>query len=234
MSAFILSSFPGAATIKTSGKCRFKMVSQPRPKPRILPTPLPATPPSNPVPRTQTSLPQVTVDPTLFANKLVLLTGATGFVGSVILYKLLKLSSDSHIVLLTRPKIPVQYTGSTPLTAVQRMWHMLSTADVFAPLRVSCSSRELYNLFTERITVVESDLTKPLLGITEHHLEVIRRLAMTKRGIKILHCGANVNFSDTLTNLADSNVRPVVQFMRLVEKLGDAVENFVYVSTGMI
>lgn len=179
----------------------------------------------------QTHLLNLSIDPNLFADKLNILTDATGFVGSLLLHKLLTLNLDSHIVLLTRSHLHADNTSST---AADRIRHMLSFADVFATFRVSHSQKQLDDLFSDRLTVLESDLSKPRLNLADNDLEVIKALSAAKKGVKIVLCGANVNFFDSLQNLLSANVLSVLHFMRLAEELGAVVENFVYVSTGKI
>jgi thioester reductase-like protein len=119
----------------------------------------------------------------------VLLTGATGFVGSYVLERLLV---DTNL------RISVLVRGKGGQCASERLRVSMRRA---VPARV---------VPMERITTLEGDLARPSLGLSE---QAWRALAMEVD--EIVHCGADVNFLGAPTSLFDVNVQGTAELIRL-------------------
>lgn len=111
----------------------------------------------------------------------LLLSGATGFIGSSLLQKWLD-SSDARITLLVRPK-----RGSTPPQRVRQLLEQLPGGGNASAL-------------AERITIVEGDLSQSGLGLSDADAA---RLADTIT--QIVHCGAAARFDLPLADARRTN-----------------------------
>ncbi len=124
-------------------------------------------------------------------RKTIVLTGATGALGMVLLPKLLKMYPYSDLVALVR--------GKSADDARLRLDKALDDPDLLASAG-------------DRIRVLPADVSKPLLGLDE---ETAHDLARTTH--KLFHLAANVRFSATLSESRAGNVdttRAVIDFSR--------------------
>lgn len=123
------------------------------------------------------------------APRKVLLTGATGFVGSFVLRELLD-STDAQIYCLVR-----------------------ASEDTEAASRVRDSLRG-YGLVegvdADRIVAIAADLEKPLCGLSEPQFDTL-----SEEVDLILHNGARVNLVDAYSRLRAANVGSVREMLRL-------------------
>lgn len=160
---------------------------------------------------------EITIDPGQFTNTTVLLTGATGFLGRVILSTLLA-KTPANIVLLVRP------TGTQ--SAAARIEKLLSTS-AFAGLDVPAESG--------RLRVLPADLAQPGLGLCPGAWESAATWAQSEgRLLRVIHCASSVRFEDPLEKLFPVNVRAVVRLTELLDSLPTPVQSFVYISTGTV
>ncbi len=123
------------------------------------------------------------------APRKVLLTGATGFVGSFVLREILD-STDAHVYCLVRAR-----------------------ADTEAAGRVMDSLRG-YGLAdgvdSGRITAIAADLEKPLCGLSEPQFDLL-----AEQIDLIFHNGARVNLVDAYDRLKAANVGGTREMLRL-------------------
>lgn len=130
-------------------------------------------------PRNSTVLEQLT-------GKHVLITGTSGFLGKVVLEKLLRDVPDiGHIYLLIRGNR--RYS-----TAHERFRGEIASSSVFDRLRAE-APESFERLYEERITCVTGELTRPCFGLPKEQFE---RLA--GRLDAIIHGAASVNFREEL------------------------------------
>ena len=142
----------------------------------------------------------------------VLLTGATGFLGSRILYKLCLQDNIRRIILHVR--------GQNPEHALHRVIKSAKSAGWWA------------EKFLGKLEAWIGDLAKPKLGLD---CDQWRRLCghglPTERITAVIHNGAAVNWNASLTSLQAINVDSTVDLVRAASQSA-ALTNFVYVSGG--
>jgi dTDP-4-amino-4,6-dideoxygalactose transaminase/nucleoside-diphosphate-sugar epimerase/acyl-CoA-binding protein len=145
----------------------------------------------------------------------VLLTGATGFLGSSILHEMLMnralMQSIDRVVLICRPK-----RGKS---ARQRINELLDQ-DMFSFL--TKQERD------EKILVLEGDTCKPDGGIAAKDLAV---LFTDLKVQSVINCAASVRFSQGLDEAATANITAALYLQQLSLKLN---AKFVHISTAFV
>lgn len=144
-----------------------------------------------------------------YSNRSVLITGASGFVGKILVEKLLRACDNiGQIFVLIRPK-----KGKQP---DERLRQLISSI-VFDGVR----HKEVIN----RLIAIEGDITKPLLGLSEQNLDnLVQNVSV------ILHSAAAVGFDQSLKAAVESNLIGTYNVIQLGRKLPKLV-SMVYVST---
>jgi len=145
-----------------------------------------------------------------YNNKIVFITGATGFMGKVLVEKLLRSTNILKLLVLIRPKKGVQ--------TEQRLQTLLSSS-VFDRLR------DIDSTLLDKVEAVNGDITEDNLGIDEQ----TERL-LTETVNVVFHCAATVRFDEDLTKSVAMNVAAVVAIVNLAKKMGN-LEALVDVST---
>lgn len=145
-----------------------------------------------------------------FAGKNIFVTGASGFIGKVLVEKLLRSCPDvNHIYILLRSK-----NGLTPK---QRLEQQFVNCKVFAQLSPS--------LITEKIRPLDGQLNDPNLGICEES----QKLLIDEVNV-VFHVAASVRFDDPLKQCMRENVMGTKYVLELCHRLS-RLEAFVHVST---
>ncbi|XP_018570239.1 fatty acyl-CoA reductase wat-like [Anoplophora glabripennis] len=146
-----------------------------------------------------------------FTNANVFLTGGTGFLGMLLLEKLLFACPNiSNIYMLVRSK-----KGKYVQTRLEELFDDV----VFARLR------EQYPNFREKIFPIEGDCELPNLGLSIQD----RVLLITEVNI-VIHAAATVRFDESLKKASIINVRAVRDIMRLAQRMPN-LKSLVHVST---
>ncbi len=114
----------------------------------------------------------------------ILLTGATGFVGKVVLAELLREQPEARIWTLLRP--------SVSMPARERHLRLIRMAPCF---------RDLPRSTWKRVRPLRGDLARPDLGISP----AVRSL-LTDRLTHVVHCAASVDFEQPIEGALSSNV----------------------------
>ena len=150
-------------------------------------------------------------------KRLALLSGATGFIGSLLLRNLLlnrkALSLDGGVILFVRSKRGV--------SCHERVKHILSNS-MFDFL----STTEKETL----VHVIEADVTLPDFGMKSNQVLWIRERNISH----VFHCAASVSFSQTLEDAALSNITSSLQMQLLTKSLQRTDAKFVHVSTAFV
>ncbi|ELW70783.1 Fatty acyl-CoA reductase 1 [Tupaia chinensis] len=149
--------------------------------------------------------------PEYYEGKNVLLTGATGFLGKVLLEKLLRSCPKvNSVYVLVRQK-----AGQTPQERVEE----ILSSKLFDRLRDENPD------FREKIIAINSELTQPKLALSEEDKEVI----IDSTNI-IFHCAATVRFNENLRDAVQLNVIATRQLILLAQQM-KSLEVFMHVST---
>jgi alcohol-forming fatty acyl-CoA reductase len=146
-----------------------------------------------------------------YADKSVFITGATGFLGKVLVEKLLRSCPNvKRLYVLIRAK-----RGKSPRERLDELFN----CELFDKLR------EIKSNFSEKVIVIYGDMLEPNLGIsTEDEDLIIREIDV------IIHSAATVRFDEPLKLAYEMNVNGVRKMINLAKKLHH-LQSFVHVST---
>uniref|UniRef100_A0A1A9WT59 Fatty acyl-CoA reductase n=1 Tax=Glossina brevipalpis TaxID=37001 RepID=A0A1A9WT59_9MUSC len=146
-----------------------------------------------------------------YAGKNVLITGATGFMGKVLVEKLLRSCPNiKRLYLIVRPK--------KGLTAEARKQQYFKCV-IFH--KILDKNPDIIN----KVHVIKGDLLEDDLGI---NIDQTKHL-ITNIEI-IFHCAANVRFDQPLRPMVEMNVIGTLKLLKLAEKM-EKLKSFTHVST---
>ncbi|KAG8201406.1 hypothetical protein JTE90_016877 [Oedothorax gibbosus] len=149
-----------------------------------------------------------------FYKRSVFITGATGFVGKVLVEKLLRCCPGiGMLYLLMRPK-----RGKT---ADERMDKLFNT-ELFNKVR------EVHPHFRKKVRLVDGDLQKERLGISEQDFDDMKENVSV-----VFHSAARVQFNDPLKVAVQHNVIATKVFLQMCHELPN-LEAVVHVSTSYV
>ncbi|KPP60274.1 hypothetical protein Z043_121737, partial [Scleropages formosus] len=149
--------------------------------------------------------------PEYFAGKNVLITGATGFMGKVLLEKLLRSCPDVKAVyVLVRQK-----SGHAPSARIADMVN----CKLFDRLR------EEHPNFPDKIVPMSSDLTQPELDVSREDQQTLVDCINI-----VFHCAATIRFNEPLKDAMQLNVLATQKIMALAHRMKH-LEVFIHVST---
>ena len=151
------------------------------------------------------------------SSQQVLLTGATGFIGSLLLRELLmhrhSLSIPGGVIVIVRSK-----RGKS---ARERIDRLLSQ-----PMFDFLNEKERQSL----VHVIEGNVTLPDCGMQSEQIK-----SLCQRNIShVFHCAAAVSFSQSLEDAAVSNITSSLQLHSMMKKLRRKDAKFVYISTAFV
>lgn len=146
-----------------------------------------------------------------FSNKTVLITGVTGFVGKVLLEKLLREVRDITIILLIRGD-------------VEKRWTQIIESELFSVLRKR-EGDDFHNFISKRCIPVSGDTKMNNVGLSIENQELLS----DKVNI-VLHCAATTDFRTTFREALDVNVLGSIRLFKMAKKFRN-IECFTYVST---
>ncbi|XP_029675769.1 fatty acyl-CoA reductase 1-like [Formica exsecta] len=150
--------------------------------------------------------------PAFYAGQSIFLTGSTGFLGKVLIEKILRSCSDiKEIFILMRPK--------KELSLNERFEKMLNL-----PLYDKLREEQPSNL--KKLVAVSGDTSQENLG-----LSAVDRQMLTERVTIIIHNAASVKFNDSLKYAILTNTRSTrdICILQLTESIKNLV--VIYVST---
>ncbi|KAJ8707569.1 hypothetical protein PYW07_011246 [Mythimna separata] len=147
----------------------------------------------------------------LFAGAAVLVTGGTGFLGKLLVEKLLRSCPDlKKIFLLARPKKNKDIT--------KRLQEQFDDV-LYDRLRKECPD------FIRKISIVEGDMGQPELGMcAEDRTKIMNEVEV------IFHGAATVRFDEPLKTAVQINVRGTREMLRLARGCA-RLKAFVHIST---
>jgi len=146
-----------------------------------------------------------------FSGRSVFITGATGFMGKVLVEKLLRTCPEiSTLYLLTRAK-----KGVDPITRI----HALFDCKLFESLSIQQPN------FRDKVVPIVGDITEDHLGISDSDEQLLVRDVSI-----IFHSAATVRFDEQLKLSVQMNMVGVQRMIKLARKLTH-LECFLHVST---
>ncbi|KAL1138003.1 hypothetical protein AAG570_009698 [Ranatra chinensis] len=135
-----------------------------------------------------------------YSGRSVFITGGTGFIGKVLLEKLLRTCPEIHAVyLLCRPK-----RGLSPSARVLEFFKL----PLFEKIRSECPE------VMKKVIAVEGDLTKEDLGIVED----VRRRLESEVSV-LINSGASVRLEADLKTAVDHNTTGTLRVLNLATKM---------------
>jgi long-chain acyl-CoA synthetase len=146
-------------------------------------------------------------------EKVILITGATGFVGQNLVHKIIKSEQNTKLVLLVR--------GTTDEEAITRMENTLMT--VFKEIEI--------DKLRKRIEILKGDVSDENLG-----LDVKQYQRMTNKVTHIIHSAAITRFDLTLVEARAINctgTKNVMDFARQAYRLGKLIK-VAHISTAYV
>ncbi|XP_035773855.1 putative fatty acyl-CoA reductase CG5065 isoform X2 [Anopheles albimanus] len=146
-----------------------------------------------------------------YAGRSIFITGATGFMGKIMVEKLLRECADiGRLYLLIRAKKGIEPS--------QRKEEYIRNI-VFDHVREKHGDR------LSRIHLIRGDILSEGLGLSESdHRELIDNVEM------VFHCAANVRFDQHIRQAVDINLNGTIRVLKLAEQMRKLV-SFVHVST---
>jgi fatty acyl-CoA reductase len=149
------------------------------------------------------------------AGKRIAITGATGFLGTVLVERLLRCVPDCEVVLLVRP--------GRRSSAADRVRREILRNDCMDGLR-----DEWGDEFQERrLTVVSGDVTADGLGLDEEGREALAKCDV------VVHSAATVSFDSPLDAAVDVNLLGPVRVVETLDRLGSKA-HLIAVSTAYV
>ncbi|XP_050557953.1 putative fatty acyl-CoA reductase CG5065 [Spodoptera frugiperda] len=148
--------------------------------------------------------------PGFYAGRAVLITGGTGFLGKVLIERLLYTCPEvGEVHLLLRDK-----RGQPPRVRLNQ----LKQSQAFDNVRAQCPGQ------LDKLRVVCGDVAQPRLGLDDAALQQLREVSV------VFHSAATVKFWESLETALHQNVTSVVALMDLCDQL-PKLEALVHVST---
>ncbi len=165
-----------------------------------------------------------------YCGKTLLITGATGFLGKALVEKVLRtLPEVRRIYLLVRGK---RLPDGSWLSAEERMRQEFYRSAIFTTLRRRYQDR-FDNFISEKVTVLEGDLTFDRLGLDEEAFD-----AVAAETDVIINSAAVVSFDERLDRALNLNALGVLRVLELAkrgkelrERQGKPAPIFAHIST---
>ncbi|XP_045447489.1 putative fatty acyl-CoA reductase CG5065 [Melitaea cinxia] len=146
-----------------------------------------------------------------YEGQSIFITGATGFLGKVLLQKLLYSCPNlDKVYILVRDKKDVN---------IQERLRSVLENPLFSKLR-----NERPEAF-EKIVPIKGDITESKLGLSsEDEIFLVKKVSV------VFHLGCSVNFKEKLDVAVNTNVEGTVRILDLTQRM-EKIKCFVYVST---
>lgn len=133
-----------------------------------------------------------------YQDKTIFITGCSGFIGKILLEKLIRMGNAKKIYVLFRPKLDKK--------AHERLAELLSHSPVF--------NFHASKLNLDMVEPINGDLTKPNLGISDQDLQ-----HLTEQVNVVFHAAASVQFKGNLKIFLEQNVLGTDHIMQLCQQM---------------
>jgi len=154
-----------------------------------------------------------------YTGKTILLTGATGFLGKVVLEKVLR----------SLPVVKTIYLAITPKGGAQseynRFQEEIMESQIFDRLKLELGMKNFIRLVQQKVKVIPFDLLRLDLGITKQLRDEI-----TQNLNVIINAAASINFDEKLDYAVRLNTTGPLLLLKLAEECA-AIEALLQVST---
>ncbi|KAI8343680.1 male sterility protein-domain-containing protein [Chlamydoabsidia padenii] len=158
-----------------------------------------------------------------YRNKSVLVTGATGFIGKALLYKLLhSLHQEIDQIYLLIRLGPSHRRLFNPMIRLQE--EILSNK-AFISLRRQMGPTVFDQLVKEKVVAINGDLMEDNLGLAAKDRETL-----VKRTNVIFHCGGNTDANERLDIAVRTNAVGSSALINLANECGKSLSCFVHLS----
>ena len=148
----------------------------------------------------------------------IFLTGGTGFVGKVIVEKLLRsCPSIARLYLLVRPR-----KGST---ADERLEKEVVQSEIFTRLKKEIGEEAFRRLVKDKLRALGGEMTQNGIGLGKEDSETLTRDVDV-----IIHCAAIVDFNERLDKAIELNVLGSLRLLAIAQQCS-RLSAFVHVST---
>lgn len=157
----------------------------------------------------------------VLSNFNVFLTGGSGFIGCVILERLLQISSPKtgKIFLLLRES---KKYGSIE----QRLRNQIFSQKIFDHL--NAEQIEDLLVIEQKVIAIKGELSSDLLGIQEKDLARMK-YAQNNKPFVVIHCAADVDFKREINHSLNINVNGTFQCIRVAKCIN--AKAFLHIST---
>ncbi|KAK3805073.1 MAG: male sterility protein-domain-containing protein [Linnemannia gamsii] len=155
-------------------------------------------------------------------NNIIFLTGGTGFMGKVILEKILRsLPMVQKIYMLVR--------ASSKAAAYGRLEREVFGCRIFETIKAQISNDiTRFEEIKRKVVPILGDLTLDCLGISSEDLEIVRKDTRV-----FLNCAASVNFNDPLRVALELNTHGSLRTLEVAKRM-TKLQAFVHISTSYV
>ncbi|EIE79242.1 hypothetical protein RO3G_03947 [Rhizopus delemar RA 99-880] len=155
-----------------------------------------------------------------YHQKSILLTGATGFIGKAVLWKLLHSLTDSvdKIFILLRPN---RLNQNSP---ERRLRDDILSNKAFTSLRGSMGAK-YENIIQEKVFPIFGDLTEPNLGLSDANIETIKSQVNI-----IFNCAGNIDGNESLDASVKTNTLGTLELFNIAKQC-ESISAFIHLST---
>eukprot|EP01104_Vermistella_antarctica_P015596 TRINITY_DN5159_c0_g1_i1.p1 TRINITY_DN5159_c0_g1~~TRINITY_DN5159_c0_g1_i1.p1 ORF type:complete len:1326 (-),score=410.75 TRINITY_DN5159_c0_g1_i1:83-4060(-) len=156
-----------------------------------------------------------------YHGKVFFVTGVTGFLGKILLEKLLRSCNPKKVYVLIRVK--------RKKTPIDRFNNEILTSKIWTRLRKESGSEAAFReRHVSKIVPVAGDVVKKNLGISEEYLK-----EMETDLNYIFHCAATINFDEPLIEAVRKNVLGALSVLELAHRAKN-LECHLHVSTAYV
>ncbi|HSP08039.1 MAG TPA: HAD-IB family hydrolase [Candidatus Dormibacteraeota bacterium] len=153
-------------------------------------------------------------------GKTILVTGSTGFLGKSIVEKCLRSIPD-----IARINLAIRSSARRP--ALERLEREVLTSPAFKPLKEQLGEERFAKLVKAKLDVVEIDLGRDGLGLTDRGREQLRACDI------VIHSAAAVEFDNPADLSAQTNLLGAARMVEALKATG-ALPHLVHVSTAYV
>lgn len=166
-----------------------------------------------------------------FDKKHVMITGVTGFVGKVLLEKILRCVSQVETVyVLIREKRTSKNKNEPAVSSKLRFEKEVAKSPIFTRLRKELSEKgqNFDELLAKKVVCLNGDLSLDQLGFSQADL----KLFVDNVHI-ILHCAATVDFNERIDQALKMNVFGALRLLNMAKRCKN-IEAFIHISTAYV